>query len=34
VTHPEDLFDRPAEDAVIDPANPFILEPHLACAAR
>ncbi len=34
VTHPEDLFDRPAEDAVIDPANPFVLEPHLACAAR
>jgi DEAD/DEAH box helicase domain-containing protein len=34
VTHPEDLFDRPAEAAVIDPANPFVLEPHLACAAR
>src|SRR5581483_683100 len=34
VTHPEDLFDRPAEDAVIDPSNPFVLEPHLACAAR
>ncbi len=34
VTHPEDLFDRPPEAAVIDPTNPFILEPHLACAAR
>ncbi|HXF71584.1 MAG TPA: DEAD/DEAH box helicase [Actinomycetota bacterium] len=34
VTHPEDLFDRPPEDAVIDPGNPFVLEPHLACAAR
>ncbi len=34
VTHPEDLFDRPAEDAVIDPSNPFVLEPHLLCAAR
>ncbi|HXF37844.1 MAG TPA: DEAD/DEAH box helicase [Actinomycetota bacterium] len=34
VTHPADLFDRPPEDAVIDPGNPFILEPHLACAAR
>jgi DEAD/DEAH box helicase domain-containing protein len=34
VTHPEDLFDKPPEAAVIDPANPFILGPHLACAAR
>jgi DEAD/DEAH box helicase domain-containing protein len=34
VTHPEDLFDRPAEAAVVDPENPFVLEPHLACAAR
>ncbi|HZD18093.1 MAG TPA: DEAD/DEAH box helicase, partial [Actinomycetota bacterium] len=34
VAHPEDLFDRPAEDAVIDPSNPFVLRPHLACAAR
>jgi DEAD/DEAH box helicase domain-containing protein len=34
VTHPSDLFDKPAEAAVIDPSNPFILEPHLACAAR
>ncbi|MGH2634884.1 MAG: DEAD/DEAH box helicase [Actinomycetota bacterium] len=34
VTHPGDLFDRPAEAAVIDPTNPFVLEPHLACAAR
>jgi DEAD/DEAH box helicase domain-containing protein len=33
VTHPGDLFDRPAEAAVIDPSNPFVLEPHLACAA-
>ncbi len=33
VTHPADLFDRPAEAAVIDPTNPFVLEPHLACAA-
>lgn len=33
VTHAADLFDRPAEAAVIDPANPFVLEPHLACAA-
>jgi DEAD/DEAH box helicase domain-containing protein len=34
VTHPEDLFDRPAEDAVIDPSNPFVVAPHVACAAR
>jgi DEAD/DEAH box helicase domain-containing protein len=34
VQHPADLFDRPAEAAVIDPANPFVLEPHLLCAAR
>lgn len=33
VTHPADLFDRPAEAAVVDPTNPFVLEPHLACAA-
>ncbi len=31
--HPEDLFDKPAEDAVVDPTNPYILGPHLACAA-
>jgi DEAD/DEAH box helicase domain-containing protein len=34
VTHPQDLFDKPPEAAVIDPSNPFILEPHLSCAAR
>ena len=34
VQHPEDLFDKPAEAAVIDPTNPFVLEPHLRCAAR
>jgi DEAD/DEAH box helicase domain-containing protein len=34
VQHPADLFDRPAEAAVVDPSNPFVLEPHLACAAR
>jgi DEAD/DEAH box helicase domain-containing protein len=34
VTHPEDLFDKPAEAAVIDPTNPYVLEPHLRCAAR
>ncbi len=34
VTHPADLFDKPPEASVIDPTNPFVLEPHLACAAR
>jgi DEAD/DEAH box helicase domain-containing protein len=34
VTHPDDLFGKPPEAAVIDPANPYVLEPHLACAAR
>ncbi|HEV3475057.1 MAG TPA: DEAD/DEAH box helicase [Actinomycetota bacterium] len=34
VTHPEDLFSKPPEAAVIDPTNPYVLRPHLACAAR
>ena len=34
VHHPEDLFDKPAEAAVIDPTNPYVREPHLRCAAR
>ncbi len=33
VHHPSDLFDRPPERAVVNPANPFVLLPHLACAA-
>ena len=31
--HPEELFTRPPEPAVINTANPFVLGPHLACAA-
>ena len=34
VTHPADLFDKPPEAAVIDPTNPYVLIPHLLCAAR
>jgi DEAD/DEAH box helicase domain-containing protein len=34
VHHPTDLFDKPPEAAVIDPANPYVREPHLRCAAR
>jgi DEAD/DEAH box helicase domain-containing protein len=32
--HPADLFEKPPEAAVIDPSNPYVVEPHLACAAR
>jgi len=31
--HPCELFSRPPEPAVINPANPFVLGPHLVCAA-
>jgi DEAD/DEAH box helicase domain-containing protein len=34
VTHPDDLFRKPPEAAVIDPTNPYVLRPHLRCAAR
>jgi DEAD/DEAH box helicase domain-containing protein len=34
VHHPEDLFSKPAEAAVVDPTNPYVVGPHLACAAR
>ena len=33
MTHPVDLFCRAPEPAVINPSNPQILLPHLACAA-
>jgi DEAD/DEAH box helicase domain-containing protein len=32
--HPEDLFEKPPEAAVIDPTNPYVVGPHVACAAR
>ncbi len=31
--HPEDFFERPPEDAVINPDNPVIMGRHLQCAA-
>jgi DEAD/DEAH box helicase domain-containing protein len=31
--HPDELFSRPPESAVINPSNPYVLHPHLACAA-
>lgn len=32
--HPEHLTDRPAEDAIVDPDNPYLLAPHLRCATN
>ena len=31
--HPEEIFARPVENALIDPVNPYILPLHLLCAA-
>ena len=31
--HPEALFGRPVEATVLDPVNPYVLGPHLLCAA-
>ena len=33
MAHPTEVFTRPPEPAVINPANPFVLHPHLGCAA-
>ncbi|WP_075724430.1 DEAD/DEAH box helicase [Corynebacterium aquilae] len=33
VHHPEALLDRPLEEFVFDPANPFVLRDHVVCAA-
>ncbi|MEV6694518.1 DEAD/DEAH box helicase [Micromonospora sp. NPDC051196] len=33
VHHPEALFGAPVEATVLDPANPYVLGPQLACAA-
>jgi DEAD/DEAH box helicase domain-containing protein len=31
--HPADLFGRPHEAALLNPGNPYVLGPHLLCAA-
>ncbi len=33
MANPQEVFTRPPEPAVINPANPYVLLPHLACAA-
>lgn len=33
-THPDELLTRAPEPAVVNPANPFVLDPHLRCAAH
>ncbi len=33
VHHPGAVLDQPVETTVLDPTNPYVLEPHLACAA-
>ncbi len=33
VHHAPAVLDRPVEATVLDPTNPYVLEPHLACAA-
>ncbi|MBN1103939.1 MAG: DEAD/DEAH box helicase [Deltaproteobacteria bacterium] len=31
--HPEELFERPYEAALLDPNNPYVVKDHLPCAA-
>ncbi|WP_426571004.1 DEAD/DEAH box helicase [Aquihabitans sp. McL0605] len=33
LAHPDEVFSRSPEPAVVNLANPFVLDPHLACAA-
>ncbi|MEM7141280.1 MAG: DEAD/DEAH box helicase [Actinomycetota bacterium] len=33
MAHPTEVFSRPPEPCVVNTANPYILDPHLACAA-
>jgi DEAD/DEAH box helicase domain-containing protein len=33
MAHPSELFTRTPEPVIVNPSNPFVLDPHLACAA-
>jgi DEAD/DEAH box helicase domain-containing protein len=33
MAHPSELFTRRPEPVIVNPANPFVLDPHLACAS-
>ena len=33
-THPDELVTRRPEPAVVNPANPYVVDPHLRCAAH
>lgn len=33
-THPHELLTRTPEPAVVNPANPYVVDPHLRCAAH
>ncbi len=33
-THPDELLTRAPEPAIVNPANPYVLDPHLRCAAH
>jgi DEAD/DEAH box helicase domain-containing protein len=32
--HPEELLGRPPEPSVVNPGNPYVVDPHLRCAAH
>lgn len=32
--HPEELLGRPPEPSVVNPENPYVVDPHLRCAAH
>jgi DEAD/DEAH box helicase domain-containing protein len=34
VAHPDELLGRPPEPSVVNPDNPYVLDPHLRCAAH